>query len=152
MGGNIRVGLRVVGVSVDSVEDSSELIFPLPKEAVEPPGVPWVENFVCVGWGNGGDDVALVDAALHIVAAPVVLHHIAFVLRKTENVPGDEHIEAPLVLDIMYGENGFDFAVKGVAAVERPEKNGNGSRLPVVAVNDVWDEALHMADALEHRP
>ena len=148
---DVRVGFRVVAFAVDAVQNAGELVAAFPQKSVKPPGVPWVKNFLRVGGAYGGDHIAAVDSALHIVAAPAEFNKTALVLRQTGDVAGDEHIKIALILNIMYGEHGFYSTEFRITVIKHLKEHRNKSGLPVVAVKNVRGEVTHVANALEYR-
>ena len=143
---DVLVGLWIVGLHVDTVEDADHTIALGVENRVQAVREPRVMDLHRVAWAYRIDDVDLHDRRLHHVQAAVIFQHRILVFRNTKHIPGNLHAVLPLILDVVDGEHRLDIVVFGDAAVEGVQINRHQRGVPIVGMDDVRVKV----DVVEH--
>ena len=145
--GDVVVGMEhgvcpgVPDVVVDAVDDAVELAGVVAQVGIQPLAVGGGLDLLGVGAGDGGDHVAIGEAALHHVGIQPVLGQgilIEHVVRQTGPIADGGDIVHALEAQVVNGEHGLGLA-DGRILEQGPQIHRGQGRLPVVAVDNVRD-------------
>ena len=140
--GDERVGEGVEGLGVDAVYDAAELVAAGGEYALQTLAEVRGADLVGVAGADGAQPVGEDAAGLQEGAAAVELHELGREVPVLDAQQVAEKLKAELALigDVVDGEQGLHPAVD-VVAVLRAQQHGDHGGVPVVAVQDVGEEA-----------
>ena len=145
--GNVVVGVQhgvrpgIPDVVVNAVDDAPELAGVVAQVGIQLFAVLGSLDFPGVGAADGGDHVAVGQAALeHIGIQPVLGQGILIehIVRQAGPIADGGDVVNTLEAQIVNGQHGFGTA-QGRILEQRPQIHGHQRRLPVVAVDHVGD-------------
>ena len=137
MSGNVGVGLGIVGIHVDAVQNTAQLVLLLAQQAVQTMAEPGVQNLARIGGAHGAHLVGGLDGALHKVGAAIVLHNVGVPAADAAGVFQDIQAVLALVLDVMDGKHGLDAAELVQMTVVQVQEHRHQRGLPVVGVDHI---------------
>ena len=102
-------------------------------------GVVGVHQLAGIGLGNGGDQIAGLDGALHDVDGAIHVQDVPVLPGQTQHIIEEVGIGPALILDVVDGVH--DLGLGEHMTVLSLQIGGHQSALPVVALDDVGNEA-----------
>ncbi|MPM67212.1 hypothetical protein SDC9_114129 [bioreactor metagenome] len=145
------IGLGIIDIVIDSVDDS----FDFPAVVPQRPFQPFAEflrlDFIRIGWADRRDDIREIDATFHEVDVLIILYasFMVDVHACPEDTRQDGRIIDTLETDIVDRDDFTDALVCFNPVVFIHKQDRNHSRMPIIHMDNIRDEVNffhHFAD------